>query len=67
MAEIYRKTDFMTYKIEHTPACLMKCEKCKEDTYCIYVTKEGDKVCGKCHDKLHGVKNAKSDRKRRKS
>ncbi len=55
-------------KIEHAPACLMKCEKCGRDTYCIYVTKEGDRVCGKCHDELHkgNVKNAESNGKKSK-
>lgn len=48
-------------KIEHSPACLMKCEKCGEKTYCIYVTKERAKICGKCHDKLH------EDRKNKKA
>jgi hypothetical protein len=29
----------------------MKCEKCKEETHCIYITKDYEKLCGACCDR----------------
>jgi hypothetical protein len=29
----------------------MKCEKCKKETYCVYITEEYQKICGPCCDK----------------
>lgn len=30
----------------------MKCDACKEDCYCIYVTPDRKKLCEGCYDKI---------------
>ena len=32
----------------------MKCDKCGEDSNCIYVTRDNGKLCDECYDKLKG-------------
>jgi len=29
-----------------------KCEKCGEESYCIFITREHEKLCGDCYDKV---------------
>jgi len=30
---------------------MMKCERCGEETYIIFITKEHEKICDKCEEK----------------
>ena len=32
----------------------MKCDECKEDSTCIYVTRDNGRLCDECYDKLKG-------------
>lgn len=29
-----------------------KCDECGEESYCIFITREYKKLCGKCYDKV---------------
>ena len=41
----------------------LKCENCKEDTYCVYVNKEYKKLCGNCCDKERDKKGPETSEK----
>lgn len=29
-----------------------KCDECKQESYCIYITREYKNLCGDCYDKI---------------
>lgn len=37
---------------------IMTCDKCKEQTYIIFIEKSHKKLCDKCHDKKYKKLNA---------
>lgn len=34
----------------------MKCERCKKETYCVYINRNYEKLCGTCCDKEEAKK-----------